>query len=94
MRKSNIEKRIKDLESGSGVGGRQYIQRIIFDFGLATEGDVYREIRWLMKDDGSEKGRCIRTLEPGEKVPGLDNPPWLREGAQGEEDPENVPNLS
>lgn len=84
MSKSNIEKRIKDLESASGVGGKLYLLRIIFDFVLVDDSDApYREIRYLMEDDGSEKGRYIRSLTPGEIVPGLDNPPWLREGDQG-----------
>ena len=72
-----IEKRIGELERQSGVG-RQYVFRIVFSPGLAAEGEVYREIRWLMRDDGSKAGKYVRSLTPGEVVPGLEYPPWLR----------------
>jgi hypothetical protein len=79
-----IEKRIGELERQSGVG-RQYVFRIIFSPGLATEGEVYREIRYLMSNDGTPKGRFIRDLTPGEIVPGIDNPPWLKEEVETHE---------
>ena len=75
--KGSLERRITDLEMGSGVGGQLYIMRVVFDFGFVGD-NVYREVRCLMAADGSENGRCIRILEPGEVVPGLDNPPWLK----------------
>ncbi len=60
-------------------GGKQFIERIIFDFAVSNE-HPYREIRWLMAEDGSKTGRFIRVLAPGEETPGLENTPWLKEG--------------
>ena len=87
MSKSNIERRIEGLEASSGVVNKPYILRLILDFVPESEGCYpYREIRWLMEDDGSEKGRLVRELDPGEIVPGLMNqPPWLKMGDPEEE---------
>ena len=76
MSKSNIEKRIKDLEVKSGIGSAagQYVLRIIFGQGMQCKGD-YREIRWLMAKDEDPKGRFVRALEPGEIIG--DEPSWL-----------------
>ena len=85
--KTSLERRIKDLEVESGIGSGQYVLRIIFYLGVGGKGSKYREVRCLMADDGTPKGRYIRTLNPGETVPGIDNPPWLK---IGDEDPEEV----
>ncbi len=85
MSKSNIERRIEVLEAREGVGGSLCIMRIIFDPGLMAVDDIYREIRYLMVDDGSEKGHYIRTLEPGEVVLGVENPKWLKMSDPDEE---------
>jgi hypothetical protein len=52
--------------------------RIVFEFAPSND-HPYREIRCLMEDDGSEKGKYIRNLTPGEIVDGLENPKWLTE---------------
>ena len=77
MNKSNIEKRIRDLEVEAGIGSAagQYVFRIIFSQGMQCNGD-YREIRWLMAKDRDPKGRFVRVLEPGEMIG--DEPSWLR----------------
>jgi hypothetical protein len=76
---SNIERRIERLEASSGVVTKPYVLRLILDFVPESEGCYpYREIRWLMEDDGSEKGRLVRELDPSEIVSGLENLPWLK----------------
>lgn len=75
MRRSGIEKRIEVLEAGSGIGGKLYVLRVIFDIGMATRGDVYREVRYLIAKDEDPKGRFVRVLEPGERIG--DEPSWL-----------------
>ena len=73
-----IEKRLTELESKAGVGGRIYVFRIIFDEGICDYSQASPEVRWLMQDDGSEKGHFIRQLRLLELVPEAEggSEPW------------------
>ena len=83
-----VENVIKKAQVKIGNPDDFYVFRVIFHSSVSS--GHYCETRWMMADDGSKKGRFIRSLEGGELVEGVRGgmEPWLLsdDGAEAEEE--------
>lgn len=67
MNRKNLKKKIENLEKEVNPENL-WVLRLIYPRSQST--GPFREVRQLRQDDGSQKGRFIRRLEPGELVEG------------------------
>jgi hypothetical protein len=83
----NTENRIKELEAEVGIGGKIYLMTLETYIPRYSPNHPYKEVRFLMVDDGNGKERFIRKLAPGEFLPDVEGgmKPWAKMGDPKEE---------
>lgn len=71
--------RLSKLEASQGIGGRLYVYALRFGVGMCDESTQTPEFRYLILDDGTDRGRMVRQLAPMEILEGIPGgeTPWI-----------------